>query len=184
MKLILLLVTACLALHNGKGAPRTAVYNFVRCNPEGDKANCVTQQSPEMAWSPDLPAKLPASTAQYLEAEPVEDESPMRDEEEEEEMEEDDAPMMSDVGDEGESPDVIQPEDGSGYYEGSADTLMDRLPYFVNAESEPGSGESWTEEESKGGDMKLMRRLFPSRSLVGEEKPAEQELREDHLLQP
>uniref|UniRef100_A0A8C4ER00 Uncharacterized protein n=1 Tax=Dicentrarchus labrax TaxID=13489 RepID=A0A8C4ER00_DICLA len=48
------------------GAPRTAVYNFVRCNPEGDKANCVTQQSPEMAWSPDLPAKLPASTAQYL----------------------------------------------------------------------------------------------------------------------
>ncbi|GLD49032.1 uncharacterized protein AKAME5_002737700 [Lates japonicus] len=70
MKLILLLAVSCLALHNGKGAPRTAVYKFVRCNPEGGKANCVTQQSAEMAWSPDLPAKLPASTAQYLEAEP------------------------------------------------------------------------------------------------------------------
>uniref|UniRef100_A0A8C9ZK67 Uncharacterized protein n=1 Tax=Sander lucioperca TaxID=283035 RepID=A0A8C9ZK67_SANLU len=44
------------------GAPRTAVYKFVRCNPKGDQANCVTQQSQEMAWSPDLPAKLPAST--------------------------------------------------------------------------------------------------------------------------
>jgi len=48
------------------GAPRTAVYKFVRCNPEGDQANCVTQQSPKMAWSPELPAKLPASTARYL----------------------------------------------------------------------------------------------------------------------
>uniref|UniRef100_A0A3B4ZEH8 Uncharacterized protein n=1 Tax=Seriola lalandi dorsalis TaxID=1841481 RepID=A0A3B4ZEH8_SERLL len=48
------------------GAPRTAVYKFVRCNPKGDQANCVTQQSPEMAWNPDLPGKLPASAAQYL----------------------------------------------------------------------------------------------------------------------
>lgn len=48
------------------GAPRKAVYKFVKCNPEGDQANCVTQQSPSMAWSPDLPAKLPAATAQYL----------------------------------------------------------------------------------------------------------------------
>uniref|UniRef100_A0A8C2X0I3 Uncharacterized protein n=1 Tax=Cyclopterus lumpus TaxID=8103 RepID=A0A8C2X0I3_CYCLU len=47
------------------GAPRTAVYKFVKCNPEGDQANCVTQQSPKMAWSADLPAKLPASTAHY-----------------------------------------------------------------------------------------------------------------------
>uniref|UniRef100_A0A3Q1BXY5 Uncharacterized protein n=1 Tax=Amphiprion ocellaris TaxID=80972 RepID=A0A3Q1BXY5_AMPOC len=45
------------------GAPRTAVYKFVRCNPEGGQANCVTQQTPEMTWSPDLPAKLPASRA-------------------------------------------------------------------------------------------------------------------------
>uniref|UniRef100_A0A3P8SBT5 Uncharacterized protein n=1 Tax=Amphiprion percula TaxID=161767 RepID=A0A3P8SBT5_AMPPE len=48
------------------GAPRTAVYKFVRCNPEGSQANCVTQQTPEMTWSPDLPAKLPASAAQKL----------------------------------------------------------------------------------------------------------------------
>lgn len=48
------------------GAPRTAVYKFVRCNPVGDQANCVTHQGPEMAWNPDLPAKLPASAAQYL----------------------------------------------------------------------------------------------------------------------
>uniref|UniRef100_A0A3P8P521 Uncharacterized protein n=1 Tax=Astatotilapia calliptera TaxID=8154 RepID=A0A3P8P521_ASTCA len=44
-------------------APRTAVYKFMRCNPDGDQANCVTQQSPEMEWSPDLPSKLPASAA-------------------------------------------------------------------------------------------------------------------------
>uniref|UniRef100_A0A669CP12 Uncharacterized protein n=2 Tax=Oreochromis TaxID=8139 RepID=A0A669CP12_ORENI len=44
-----------------RDSPRTAVYNFVRCNPDGDQANCVTQQSPEMEWSPDLPTKLPAS---------------------------------------------------------------------------------------------------------------------------
>uniref|UniRef100_A0A3Q2QWK2 Uncharacterized protein n=1 Tax=Fundulus heteroclitus TaxID=8078 RepID=A0A3Q2QWK2_FUNHE len=43
------------------GAPMTAVYKFLRCNPEGGKANCVTQQTPEMPWSPDLPSKLPAS---------------------------------------------------------------------------------------------------------------------------
>uniref|UniRef100_A0A671Y6I2 Uncharacterized protein n=1 Tax=Sparus aurata TaxID=8175 RepID=A0A671Y6I2_SPAAU len=30
------------------GAPKTAVYKYVRCNPEGDQANCVTLQSPEM----------------------------------------------------------------------------------------------------------------------------------------
>ncbi|CAG05688.1 unnamed protein product [Tetraodon nigroviridis] len=66
MKLILLVVVCCLALHNGKGAPRNARYMFVRCSPDGDQANCVTQQTPEMTWSPDLPAKLPASTAQFL----------------------------------------------------------------------------------------------------------------------
>uniref|UniRef100_A0A3Q1F0Y2 Uncharacterized protein n=1 Tax=Acanthochromis polyacanthus TaxID=80966 RepID=A0A3Q1F0Y2_9TELE len=48
------------------GAPSTAVYKFVKCNPEGGEANCVIQQTPKMAWSPDLPAKLPASAAQKL----------------------------------------------------------------------------------------------------------------------
>ncbi|XP_045889636.1 serglycin [Micropterus dolomieu] len=187
MKLILFFVISCLALHNGKGAPRTAVYKFVRCNPEGDQANCVTQQSPEMAWSPDLPAKLPASTAQYLEAEPVEDESPEEDEDkmdEYEEMEEEETPMMSEKG---ESPVVEQQEEGSGVYEGSAtegEFVADQAS--ITGASETGSGESWTEKDSelnKGWDTKAMRRLFPSRSEVGESKPAEDELREDHLLQ-
>uniref|UniRef100_A0A3Q3N3V3 Uncharacterized protein n=1 Tax=Mastacembelus armatus TaxID=205130 RepID=A0A3Q3N3V3_9TELE len=48
------------------GAPTTAVYKFVICNPDGNQANCVTQQSPKIAWRPDLPGKLPASTAQNL----------------------------------------------------------------------------------------------------------------------
>ncbi|XP_039993143.1 serglycin [Xiphias gladius] len=181
MKLFLLLAISCLALHSGKGAPRTAVYKFVRCNPEGGQANCVTQESPEMTWSPDLPAKLPASQAQYLEAEPVEDESP---EIEEEEEKEDIMPM---TGEEGETPVVFLNEEGSGGYEGSASEgpfTEDRV--FAPAESETGSGESWAEKDTdlfKGGDMKGMRRLFPSRSLAGQAKPAEQELREDHLLQ-
>ncbi|XP_035855295.1 serglycin [Sander lucioperca] len=177
MKLILFLVISCLALHNGKGAPRTAVYKFVRCNPKGDQANCVTQQSQEMAWSPDLPAKLPASTAQYLEAEPEEGESPPREDEVELKME--DEETQGDVS--------VQTEDGSGGFEGSAaeSTFMADWA-FVPAESEAGSGESRTEEDGKlykVGDTSGMRRLFPSRSLVGEAKPAEQELREDHLLQ-
>ncbi|XP_068587136.1 serglycin [Cebidichthys violaceus] len=176
MKLILFFVISCLAFHNGKGAPRTAVYKFVKCNPEGDQANCVTQQSPKMAWSPDLPAKLPASTAQYLEAEPEEDERPPREDEMELEMDEEEKPMTSE---EGESPG--EAEDGSGGYEGSADTFMADW-----ALGETGSGESWTEkdgEQYKVGDIRGMRRLFPSRSLVAEAKPAAQELREDHLLQ-
>ncbi|XP_040898848.1 serglycin [Toxotes jaculatrix] len=176
MKVVLLLVISCLALHNGKGAPSSAVYKFVRCNPEGDQANCVTQQGPEMAWSPDLPAKLPASEAKYLEAKPVEDESPQREEEEEDEMEEE---MLSEGG---ESPMSVQAEEGSGGYEGSAYYglyVADR-PY----ESETGSGESWTNKDMdqyKAGDMRGPR--FSSRVLDGEAKPAEQELRDDHLLQ-
>lgn len=173
MKLILFFVISCLAVHNGQGAPRTAVYKFVKCNPEGDQANCVTQQSPKMAWSPDLPAKLPASTARYLEAEPEEAESPPKDEEVELEMYEDEKPMKSE---EGESP---VETDGSGGYEGSADTMMADW-----ALGETGSGESWAEKDEelyKDGDMRGMRRLFPRRFL--EAKPAEQDLREDHLLQ-
>ncbi|XP_019954190.1 serglycin [Paralichthys olivaceus] len=169
MKVILLLIVSCLALHNGKGAPTTAVYKFVRCNPDGDRANCVTQQTAKMAWSADLPAKLPPSAAQYLESEPVEDEHPPQEEEE------DDIPVNSE---EGESP---QPEEGSGGYEGSASEwpsfIADRLPY----ESETGSGESWTKGDMdmyKGEDERLM-----SRSVADDAKPAEQELRDDHFLQ-
>ncbi|XP_073320954.1 serglycin [Pagrus major] len=172
MKLILFFVISCLALHNGQGAPKTAVYKFVRCNPEGDQANCVTLQSPEMAWTPDLPAKLPALTAQYLEAEPVEDERPQR---EEGDVPEEEEPMM---GQEGESPEY---DYGSGQYEGSGAEGWPMADVgFAAAESETGSGESWTEED-KGGNM--MRRMFPSRPLVGKAKPAEHELREDDLLQ-
>ncbi|XP_041792114.1 serglycin [Chelmon rostratus] len=182
MKLILFFVVSCLALHNGIGAPRTAVYKFVRCNPEGDQANCVTHQSPPMAWSPDLPGKLPASTAQYLEAEPVESEIPLREEEEEEDVLEEETPMLSE---EGESPMFYMPEEGSGGYEGSAADIIPMADQaFEAAESETGSGQSWTEKDMKLGEDRMgMRRLFPSRSLVGVAKPAEQELREDHLLQ-
>ncbi|XP_035484112.1 serglycin [Scophthalmus maximus] len=181
MKLMLLLVVVwCLAVHSGRGAPQTAVYKLVKCNPEGDQANCVTHQSPEMAWSPDLPAKLPASTAQHLELVPVEDEGPQREEDEVDQMVEE----MSMIGEEGESP---VPEEGSGVYEGSASEgpfIADRA--FVTAESETGSGESWKVndmERNQGGDVRGLRRLLRSRSVVGEAKPAEQELRDDHLLQ-
>ncbi|XP_042356219.1 LOW QUALITY PROTEIN: serglycin [Plectropomus leopardus] len=183
MKLFLFLVISCLALHNGKGAPRTAVYKFVKCNPEGDKANCITQKTPEMAWTPDLPAKLLASTAQYLEAEPEEGESPPREEEVDEvEEEEGESPLWEEEGDEMEEEETpltsagwkspVETEESSGGYEGSA------------AEGETGSGESDMKlyNDGKQSGMSL-RRLFPSKSLVGEAKPAEQELREDLLLQ-
>lgn len=185
MKLILFFVISCLALHNGNGAPRTAVYKFVKCNPEGNQANCVTHRGPEMSFTPDLPNKLPAADAQYLEAEPEVGESPPSEEDVELEMEEEeDEPMTSE---EGESPVWI--DDGSGSFEGSAteDMLMADLP-FGAAESDTGSGESWAEKgedlykvrAGAVGAVRGMRRLFP---LVGEAKPAEQELREDHLLQ-
>lgn len=188
MKFILFFFISCLALHNGKGAPTTAVYKFVRCNPDGDQANCVTQKGPEMAFTPDLPAKLPASTARYLEAEPEEGEnpweeddmnaeaepeggeSPWEEDDVELETEEEGKPMKSE---EGESPVVT--EEGSGSYEGSAATYMADWTL-----GETGSGESWAEDKKpyKGVDMR-----DSSRPLVGESKPAEQELREDHLLQ-
>ncbi|XP_034536607.1 serglycin [Notolabrus celidotus] len=180
MKLLLFVVISCLALHNGKGAPRTAVYKFLRCNPEGDQANCVTQQSPEMAWSPELPAKLPSSTAQYLEAEPVEDEKPDREGEEEDEVElevEDETPML---GEEGESPAVYFYEEASGAYEGSAYEGS----FMADKAIESGSGASSTDKYFglQKGESRGMRRLFGSRFLVGEAKPEEQELKEDHLL--
>lgn len=49
-----------------QGAPKRTLYKYVRCNPNDGQANCVTYQTPEMPWNPDLPSKLPASTAQYL----------------------------------------------------------------------------------------------------------------------
>lgn len=111
---------------------------------------------------------------------PVEDEGPQREEDEVDQMVEE----MSMIGEEGESP---VPEEGSGVYEGSASEgpfIADRA--FVTAESETGSGESWKVndmERNQGGDVRGLRRLLRSRSVVGEAKPAEQELRDDHLLQ-
>lgn len=182
MKMILFLAVCCLALNNGMGAPRTAVYNFIRCNPEGDQANCVTYQSPEMEWSEDLPKKLPPSTAQYLEAEPVEDERQPTEESEEQE----ETSMLSE---EGESPMVFLPEEGSGGYEGSAY----ESPYMADqateaADGETGSGETWAKDDFKlykggRGNSRRMMKLFPSLSLRGESQPAEQELKDDHLLQ-
>ncbi len=105
-----------------------------------------------LLWKNYIAKKQPAKLHQHFlmsdshsvsrEAEPVEDESPLGEEEEEEEMEE--GEVMSDKE---ESP---MGEDGSGY-EGSAveDTFMaDRA--FWTAESETGSGESWQEEPNKG----------------------------------
>ena len=65
--------------------------------------------------------------------------------EEEEEMKEDKMPM---IGEEGESPEYILLEEGSGGYEGSAvegPFVQDRA--FEAAESETGSGESWIEKD-------------------------------------
>ncbi|XP_012775070.1 serglycin isoform X1 [Maylandia zebra] len=176
MKLILLLLISCLALHSTKGAPRTAVYKFMRCNPDGDQANCVTQQSPEMEWNPDLPSKLPASAAEYLEAEPVEDEnSPMEeDDEEEQEYEEEAEEEESKLS---ESPGIFLGEEGSGGYEGSAA----EGPYMADKSNlgETGSGMLWKESE----DMSDLRRLFASRRTSDEVKPDERDYKEDHLLQ-
>ncbi|KAG7482320.1 hypothetical protein JOB18_018725 [Solea senegalensis] len=163
MKLLLLLVISCLALHNGKGVPTKASYQFVRCNPNGDQANCVTYQSPEMPWSQELPAKLPASTAQYLKAETVKDEHAPENKEDKMGVE----------------------EESSGYYEGSAfEVPLNRDQGFVATESDPGSGESWTDMDlNKGVHTMDLRWLLRLKSKAGEDKPAEQELREDNLLQ-
>ncbi|XP_035017378.1 serglycin [Hippoglossus stenolepis] len=161
MKVLLLLIVSCLALHNGEGAPRSYVYKFLKCNPDGNQANCVTQQTPVRPWRAGLPDKLSPAAAQYLEAASVEYE----------------LPVIS-----GQPP---QPEEGSAGYEGSASEwpfIADRA--FGTAESETGSGESGSDMDLyKGGDKRGMRWLGPSRSVVGGAKPAEQELRDDHLLQ-
>ncbi|XP_030578369.1 serglycin isoform X2 [Archocentrus centrarchus] len=163
MRLILLLVISCLAIYNANGAPRTAVYKFVKCSPDGDQANCVTQQSPEMEWSPDLPSKLPASAAQDLEAEPVEDESPMMEENDEEEQEEEEE-TEEDESPQNELPVMDVAEEGSGGYEGSA-------------------GEDTYIADKSNVDMSGPWRLFSKSSVRDEAKPAQNELKEDHLLQ-
>ncbi|XP_037309926.2 serglycin isoform X2 [Pungitius pungitius] len=176
MKLILFFVVSCLAFQKGNGAPRNAVYKFVKCNPEGSQANCVTQKSPPMPWSPDLPTKLPASTGQYMEAEPEEDENPLWEGEVDFVMDEDVKPNGSE---DGELP--VKAGEGSGGFEGSADGLVEDW-----ATGETGSGESWAEKDGKQykvGGMTGMRRLLPSKSVIAEAKPAEHEMREDHLLQ-
>uniref|UniRef100_A0A3Q4GFI0 Uncharacterized protein n=1 Tax=Neolamprologus brichardi TaxID=32507 RepID=A0A3Q4GFI0_NEOBR len=76
---------------NMNGSTHTDAHWFVRCNPDGDQANCVTQQSPEMEWSPDLPSKLPASA----------------------EAEEEESKLSESTG-------IFLGEEGSGGYEGSA----------------------------------------------------------------
>ncbi|XP_017274142.1 serglycin [Kryptolebias marmoratus] len=151
MKLILLLVVSCLFLQNGKGAPTTAEYKFVTCKPGNGQANCVTQRA-EVPWSRDLPTKLPASVGQYLNAKPVENESP-----EDNKVEEEETPVRSE---DGESPDMPESDGGSGDYGSSGSGSP-------AAESETGSGESWTDNFQED---------------VGETKPSDEELEKDHLL--
>ncbi|XP_011490480.1 uncharacterized protein LOC101156394 [Oryzias latipes] len=170
MKLFLFLLVSCLALIHAKGTPTTAVYKFVRCNPNGDQANCVVQQTPKMPWSPELPSKLPASTAQHLEAEPVEGESPPNEDEDdyETEVEEEETPMESE---DGESPSVG--EESFGSLEGSADGA-------TPVEIDMGSGDSGIETaERKDGEMSKMKTLFSSMKAM---KPTKKDLEEDHLL--
>lgn len=87
------------------------------------------------------------------EAEPVEDENLQGEEEEEEQMDEEYTEMISE---EGESPVTFSYEEGSGGYEGSAfDVLMaDRS---ATAESETGSGESWTVTDNDKGNLSVPR---------------------------
>ncbi|XP_076012226.1 serglycin [Genypterus blacodes] len=165
MKLVLSIVAFCLAVNSGIGAPSTAKYQFVRCNPAGGQSNCVTHQSPEMEWSPELPSKLPASATQYLDAKPVvEDEQPKREEEKS----------------------MFMSEDGSGF-EGSADGGQFIADWASVTDN--GSGERWTEDmyqprEVMRGYTKGLKRLVRLRAKISEAKPADEEMKEDHLLHP
>ena len=170
MKVILLLVVSCFALHNGNGAPTTAVYKFVACNPKDGQANCVTYQSAEMEWTPDLPAKLPASAARHLEATPVEDEHPDKEGNDERDTTEPEQPISSDQG---ESPS----DEGSGaeiydWYNGDQSYSKNGI--------ETGSGME-DMDLNKSEDMSEKSHAF-RRSLREEEKPVEQALKDEHLL--
>ncbi|PWA17218.1 hypothetical protein CCH79_00010515 [Gambusia affinis] len=151
------------------GAPRTASYKFLRCNPADGQANCVTQQSAQMPWSPELPSKLPASDTDRLDAEPVEDESPPEQDPKDQVQEDEEAPMRSE---DGESPWFIPVEEGSGF-EGSAADYSSFADASRAAESETGSV----------GNLRGMKRLFPGSFLVEEAKPTEQDLEDDSLLE-
>ncbi|XP_077569514.1 serglycin [Stigmatopora nigra] len=121
-------ITACcfIVLH-AQGAPRTAVYNFVKCQPQGNDPNCVTQQSPPMEWSPDLPKKLPPSSASFLDALPVEDEGSTGTFEMEREL--------------------LEPVDFSGSGSGdSGGPVWDPAFLFPTDEWELDSDKSWIEE--------------------------------------
>ncbi|KAG7279176.1 hypothetical protein CRUP_022371, partial [Coryphaenoides rupestris] len=74
MKIFLSLAVMCLALNSGTGAPApTGRYMFVKCNPMESNANCRTHRGPKMVLSTELPDKLPASAAQYIGGELVEE---------------------------------------------------------------------------------------------------------------
>ncbi|XP_029901697.1 serglycin [Myripristis murdjan] len=130
MKLILSLSVFCLALNNGMGLP-TGRYMYVRCNPNGDQSNCITHRGPQMELNPDLPSRLPASAAEYIDGQPLEGEEEVPYGEE----------------DKGESPPIYMSEYGSGY-EGSAGESLESFfadrPKIV--EPDVGSGESLTEQ--------------------------------------
>ncbi|XP_077376088.1 serglycin [Festucalex cinctus] len=153
----LFIAACCLVALHAEGAPKTAVYKFVKCRPEGDRANCVTQQSPQMEWSTDLPTKLPASSAQYLDGLPVEEE-----------------------GSTSESTDVVQPEDGSGS-EGSAGPFWMDYSFDTNTEPEMGSGESLDRSDGRR-QSEALRRVFGI-SWQDQDRAAEREMQEDHFLQ-
>ncbi|KAM9816648.1 serglycin [Neosynchiropus ocellatus] len=121
MKLLLASVLLIVVLHSGTGAPRKARYNYVKCNPDGDQANCVTYQSAEINWTPELPSKLPAFTVEYLEANAVEGESRAQ------------GRKLGEIG--------------SGSYEGSGSQSTESTEAFVTMEPELGSG---GEEQYRG----------------------------------
>ncbi|KAJ0002185.1 hypothetical protein NQD34_001981 [Periophthalmus magnuspinnatus] len=166
-KMILFVVVFSLALSGGQGAPTTAVYNFLKCNPEGDQANCITHQTRSMEWSPDLPTKLPASAAQYLVTEPVEDEK-------DPEEEEDTVEGQSLDSDEGESPIHYLPVDGSGD-EGSGFMADGATP----ADNGPGELLDKNYKPNRGG-RKNRKSDWMDRQ--DEQKPDKEEMKEDHLL--
>lgn len=172
--MILFLVVFSLALSGGLGAP-TAAYKFVKCNPEGNQANCITHQSANLEWSPDLPARLPATAAQYLEAEPVEDEhDPEQEMGEEDDVEDEEYEEEYESPEEGESPVVALSEVGSGD-EGSAFMADWATP------ADTGSGELLAKnyEPNKGGRKNRKGAFW---SLLDEQKPAMEEMKEDQLL--
>lgn len=84
-------------------------------------------------------------------AEPVEDESPPGEDPKEEVEEDEETPMRSD---DGESPWFVPVEEGSGS-EGSATDYLSFADEPRAAESETGSGESWTDSVQPKGILFL-----------------------------